>query len=33
MGHSDVKMLRHYQEIADTLKQDAADRMNALLGS
>jgi integrase len=32
MGHADVRILRHYQEVADQLKRDAAARMEALLG-
>lgn len=32
MGHADTRILRHYQEVADELKRDAAVRMDALLG-
>lgn len=32
MGHADRRILRHYQEVVDELKTDAARRMDALLG-
>ena len=32
MGHADTRILRHYQEVVGDLKQDAARRMNELLG-
>jgi integrase len=32
MGHADTRILRHYQEVADELKKDAAARMDELLG-
>lgn len=32
MGHADTRILRHYQEVVDELKRDAALRMNELLG-
>ncbi|HET9724116.1 MAG TPA: site-specific integrase [Actinomycetota bacterium] len=32
MGHAGVAMLRHYQEVADELRRDAAMRIDALLG-
>ena len=31
MGHADTRILRHYQEVVDELKRDAAERMDALL--
>ena len=31
MGHADTSMLRHYQEVANMLKRDAAAKMDALL--
>ena len=33
MGHADTRILRHYQEVVNELKRDAATRMDALLGS
>lgn len=33
MGHADTRILRRYQDVVDELKQDAATRMDALLGS
>lgn len=33
MGHADTRILRHYQEVVDELKRDAAVRMDALLGA
>jgi integrase len=33
MGHADARILRHYQDVVDELKKDAAARMDALLGS
>lgn len=32
MGHADTRILRHYQEVVDELKRDAAVRMDELLG-
>jgi integrase len=32
MGHADTRILRRYQEVVDELKQDAAARMDVLLG-
>jgi integrase len=32
MGHADTRILRHYQQVVDELKRDAAARMDALLG-
>ena len=32
MGHADTRVLRRYQEVVDELKQDAAKRMDAVLG-
>jgi integrase len=32
MGHADTRILRHYQEVVDELKRDAATRMQDLLG-
>ena len=32
MGHADTRILRHYQEVADELKKDAAARMDELMG-
>jgi integrase len=32
MGHADTRIVRHYQEVAEELKRDAATRMDALLG-
>jgi integrase len=32
MGHADRRILRHYQEVVDELKHDAASRMDRLLG-
>jgi integrase len=32
MGHADRRILRHYQEVVDELKQDAAAKMESLLG-
>lgn len=32
MGHADTRVLRRYQEVVDELKQDAAARMDGLLG-
>jgi integrase len=31
MGHADTRILRHYQGVAEELKRDAANRMDALL--
>jgi integrase len=31
MGHADTRILRHYQEVVDELKRDAATRMDELL--
>jgi integrase len=33
MGHADTRILRHYQEVVDELKRDAAARMDELLGT
>jgi integrase len=32
MGHADTRILRHYQEVVDELKRDAAARLDALFG-
>jgi integrase len=32
MGHADAAILRRYQDVVDELKQDAAARMDSLLG-
>ncbi len=32
MGHAGLEMLRHYQEVADELKRDAAAKMDELIG-
>ena len=32
MGHADTAILRRYQDVVDELKQDAATKMDQLLG-
>ena len=32
MGHADTRILRRYQAVVDDLKQDAATRMDSVLG-
>lgn len=32
MGHADTRILRHYQEVVDELKRDAAAKMDELIG-
>jgi hypothetical protein len=32
MGHADTRILRHYREVVDELKRNAAGKMDELLG-